>query len=93
MITRMPSATASSLAFDVCPLGAEAPSLSIEMLRQGSLALDHHGQLDLSRTIKRQLRERLVEQLDAQLPSVVIDSLDRSTPQPQAVPQRRLRGG
>ena len=93
MITRMPSAHAQSLAFDVCPLGAEVPSLSIEILQQGFLALDHHGQLDMSRIIKRQLRERLVEQLDAQLPSVVIDSLDRSTPQPQAVPQRRLRGG
>lgn len=93
MITRMPSATASSLAFDVCPLGAEAPSLSIEMLRQGFLALDHHGQLDLSRTIKRQLRERLVEQLDAQLPVVAAAALELSTPQTQAVPQRRLRGG
>lgn len=93
MITRMPSATASSLAFDVCPFGAEAPSLSIEMLRQGFLALDHHGQLDLSRTIKRQLRERLVEQLDAQLPVVAAAALELSAPQVQAVSQRRSHGG
>jgi len=93
MITRMPSAAVPSLAFDVCPLGAEAPSLSIEILRQGFLALDHHGQLDMSREIKRQLRERLVEALDAQLPSAVVDSLDRSTPQPQALAPRRTRGG
>ncbi|MDQ7914851.1 hypothetical protein RCF34_17210 [Pseudomonas sp. 102515] len=93
MITRMPSAQASSLAFDVCPLGAEAPSLSIELLQQGFLALDHHGQLDMGRALKRQLRERLVEQLDAQLPAVAAAALARSTPQPRALPQRRSRGG
>ena len=93
MITRMPSAHAQSLAFDVCPLGAEAPSLSIEILQQGFLALDHHGQLDMSRTLKRQLRERLVEQLDAQLPVVAAAALELPAPQAQAVPQRRSHGG
>nr|WP_314565745.1 hypothetical protein [uncultured Pseudomonas sp.] len=93
MITRMPSAHAQSLAFDVCPLGADVQSLSIDLLRQGFLALDHHGQLDMSRELKRQLRERLVEQLDAQLPAVAAAALERSAPQPRALPQRRSRGG
>lgn len=93
MITRMPSAHAQSLAFDVCPLGAEVSSLSIEILQQGFLALDHHGQLDMSRTLKRQLRERLVEQLDAQLPAVATAALELPAPQAQAVPQRRSHSG
>lgn len=93
MITRMPSAHAQSLAFDACPLGAEAPSLSIEFLQQGFLALDHHGQLEMGRVIKRRLRERLIEQLDAQLPVVAAAALELSAPQAQAVPQRRSRSG
>lgn len=93
MITRMPSAHAQSLAFDVCPLGAEVSSLSIEILQLGFQALDHHGQLDMSRALKRQLRERLVEQLDAQLPAAAAAALERSTPQPRALPQRRSHGG
>jgi len=93
MITRMPSAHAQSLAFDVCPLGVEVPSLSIEILQLGFLALDHHGQLDMSRALKRQLRERLVKQLDVQLPVVAAAALELSAPQAQAVPQRRSRGG
>lgn len=93
MITRMPSATASSLAFDVCPLGTEAASLSLEILREGFLALDDHGQLDLGRAIKRQLRERLVERLDAQLSTAVVAALDGSLPATATRQPRRTVGG
>ncbi|GAC1036645.1 hypothetical protein thsps117_14020 [Pseudomonas sp. No.117] len=93
MITRMPSATASSLAFDVCPLGTAAASLSIEILREGFLALDDHGQLDLGRVIKRQLRERLVERLDVQLSTAVVAALDDSLPTAPTSLQRRSAGG
>ncbi|WP_145006764.1 hypothetical protein [Pseudomonas oryzihabitans] len=92
MITRIPSATASSLAFDVCPLGAEAASLSVEVLREGFLALDDHGQLDLGRVIKRQLRERLVERLDAQLSTAVVAALDGSLPAATRQPWRTVGG-
>jgi hypothetical protein len=93
MITRMPSVIAPSLAFDVCSLGAEASSLSLDILRQGFLALDHHGQLDTSRAIKRQLRARLVDAVDAQLPKVVVDTLERALPQQLPRQQRRTHGG
>jgi len=68
MINRMPSAIALPLAYDVCPLAAEATGLSLEILRRGFLALDDHVQLDVGRAIKRHLRERLVEGLDGASP-------------------------
>lgn len=79
MITRMPSATALPLAYDVCPLGVDVPSLSLEILRRGFLALDHHGQRDVGRAIKQQLRERLVAGLDGELPLAALQSGDEAS--------------
>lgn len=74
MITRMPSATALPLAYDVCPLGIDVPALSLEILRRGFLALDHHGQRDVGRAIKQHLRERLVADLAGELPLAALQS-------------------
>ena len=66
MITRLPSATPLSLAYDVCPLSADSPFLCIDILRQGFLSLDSHAQITAGREIKRELRERLIAELNAQ---------------------------
>ncbi|MEH3022569.1 MAG: hypothetical protein PGN19_07530 [Pseudomonas oryzihabitans] len=89
MITRMPSATALPLAYDVCPLGVNVPSLSIEMLRRGFLALDHHEQLDVGRAIKRELRERLVAELHGAPPLAAARVENDAALAPYEEPARR----
>ncbi|KTT59864.1 hypothetical protein SB8_02440 [Pseudomonas oryzihabitans] len=98
MITRLPSATALPLAYDVCPLGADTPSLSIDILLQGFLALDNHAQLTVGREIKHQLRERLIADLNAQPVDTAALLADAGeTPRAAATPRRerqtRLSGG
>ncbi|MDR6679043.1 hypothetical protein [Pseudomonas oryzihabitans] len=98
MITRLPSATASPLTYDVCPLGADSPSLSIDILRQGFLALDNHLQLAVGREIKHQLRERLIADLNAQPVDTTALAVEaEETPPVAATPRRerqtRLSGG
>lgn len=89
MITRMPSANSLPLAYDVCPLSADSPSLTIDILCQGFLALDHHAQLTVGREIKRHLRERLIAELNAQpIDSAALAAGTSETPSTVATPHR-----
>lgn len=88
MITRLPSATTLPLAYDVCPLGADNPSLSIDILLQGFLALDNHAQLTVGREIKRHLRERLIDDLNAQPIDTAALAVGASETASAAIPRR-----
>lgn len=92
MITRLPSATPLSLAYDVCPLSAASPFLSIDILRQGFLNLDSHAQLTAGREIKRELRERLIAELNAQPIDPAALTLEAAAA-PRHEPQARRTGG
>jgi len=89
MITRLPSAIASPLAYDVCPLSADSPFLSLDILRQGFLGLDHHAQLTVGRELKRALRERLIADLNTQ--PVDTTALILDTGEPPSVAATRSR--
>lgn len=92
MITRLPSATPSPLAYDACPLSVDSPFLCIDILRQGFLSLDSHAQLTAGRAIKRELRERLIAELSAQPidPSALVVEADET---PRREPQARRTSG
>lgn len=92
MITRLPSATPSPLAYDVCPLSAAGPSLSIDILRQGFLNLDGHAQLTVGRELKRELRERLIAELNAQPIDPAALTIE-AAPAPRHESQARRIGG